>query len=145
MKNILKNGSIAGLVMGIALFIGGAILARLVYGPQMAPAGKFKASQMNPFHFIWTKLVIGLIFGILFTFVYERLPLVKKISGVFQGLKYAFCFWLIISLWNLSHPIVYESFELRKSIFWLLYTLCGFIALGGMLGFLYKKQAANQF
>jgi hypothetical protein len=77
MKNILKNGSIAGLVMGISLFIGGAILARIVYGPQMAPEGKFKTDQMNPFYFIWTKFIIGIIFGILFTFIYEKLPLVK--------------------------------------------------------------------
>ncbi|RMG81527.1 MAG: hypothetical protein D6707_04695 [Bacteroidetes bacterium] len=141
MKSILKNGSISGLVMGISLFIGGAILARLVYGPQMAPEGKFEASQMNPFYFIWTKLVIGLIFGIIFTFVYEKLPLVKKISGVFQGVKYSFFFWLIISLWNISHPVVYESFDFQNETFWLLYTLCGFICFGGTLGFLYKRQA----
>jgi len=140
MKSIIKNGSISGLVMGVSLFIGGAILARLVYGPQMAPEGKFKASQMNPFYFIWTKLVIGVIFGILFTFLYEKLPLVKKISTVFQGLQYAFFFWLVISLWNLSHPILYESFDFQNRIFWLLYTLCGFIGFGCTLGLLYKKQ-----
>jgi len=143
MKNILKNGTIAGLAMGVSLFIGGAILARIVYGSQMAPEGKFKTSQMNPFYFVWTKLVIGVIFGILFTFIYERLPLFKKISSIGQGLKYAFFFWLVISLWNLSHPIIYESFDFQNRIFWLLYTLCGFIGFGGTLGLLYKKQIVN--
>ena len=140
MKNIIRNGSIAGLVMGISLFIGGAILARIFYGPQMAPEGKFKASQMNPFYFIWTKLMIGIIFGIIFTFLYEKLPLVKRISSIRKGLKYAFFFWLIISLWNLSHPVMYETFDFQNNIFWLLYTLCGFAGYGLTIGFLYKKQ-----
>ncbi|PJA96305.1 MAG: hypothetical protein CO129_07290 [Ignavibacteriales bacterium CG_4_9_14_3_um_filter_34_10] len=144
MKSIIKNGSIAGLVMGVSLFIGGAILSRIVYGPQMAPEGKFEDSQMNPFYFIWTKLLIGVIFGILFTFVYEKLPLVKKISSTLQGIKYVFIFWIVISLWNLSHPIIYESINYKNQIFWLLYTLCGFLGFGFTLGLLYKKQVTNK-
>lgn len=72
-RKIVIVGIIAGLIMGITLFISGAILAKIIYGPQMAPAGKFEPSQLNPFYFIWTKLVIGIFFGILFTFIKEYL------------------------------------------------------------------------
>lgn len=137
-KKIVIVGIIAGLIMGITLFISGAILARIIYGPQMAPAGKFEPDQLNPFYFIWTKLVIGVFFGILFTFVYEKLPLSNRIKGPIQGLKNAFIFWLVISLWNLSHPLMYESINYSNQLFWLLYTLFGFLSFGYVLGFKYK-------
>jgi len=105
----------------------------------MAPSGKFEPSQMNPFYFIWTKLVIGVFFGILFTFIYEKLPLSNRIKGPIQGLKYAFIFWLVISLWNLSHPLMYESINYSNQLFWLLYTLFGFLSFGYVLGFKYKR------
>lgn len=138
-KKIIWVGTIAGLVMGVTLFIGGAILARVVYGPQMAPAGKFDADQMNPVYFIWTKLLIGIVFGNLFLFVYEKLPLVRRIKGPLQGMKFSFFFWLVLSLWNLSHPITYESINYPNQIFWLLYTLCGFLSFGCIVGLFYKR------
>ena len=52
-RQIIVVGIIAGLIMGIILFISGGILARIVYGPEMAPSGKFEPSQLNPFYFIW--------------------------------------------------------------------------------------------
>lgn len=139
MKRILKIGIISGLTMGVSLFIGGAISARIFYGPAMAPEGKFEADKINPVYFIWTKLLIGVIFGILFTYVYEKLPLARRITGMLQGIKYAFVFWLVISLWNLSHPLLYESFDYRNQFFWLIYTLCGFLGFGFSIGGLYKK------
>jgi len=139
MKKVLKFGIISGLVMGVTLFIGGGIFARIIYGPQMAPTGKFDASQMNPFYFIWTKLLIGVIFGILFTFICEKSPLSKQITNSLSGIKYSFLFWLIISLWNLSHPLLYESINYENQIFWLLYTLCGFLGFGFTLCLLYKR------
>jgi len=138
-RKIVVVGIIAGLIMGITLFISGAILARIIYGPQMAPAGKFEPSQLNPFYFIWTKLVIGIFFGILFTFIYEKLPLSNRIKGPAQGLKYAFFFWVVISLWNLSHPLMYESINYSNQLFWLLYTLFGFLSFGCILGIIYKR------
>ena len=120
-RKILMAGTVSGLTMGITLFISGAILARIIYGPQMAPSGKFEPSQLNPFYFIWTKLVIGIFFGILFTFVYEKLPLSNRIKSPIQGLKFAFFFWLVISLWNLSHPLLYESIDYSNQLFWLIY------------------------
>lgn len=140
-KRIVVLGTIAGLIMGITLFISGAILARVIYGPEMAPAGKFEPSQLNPFYFIWTKLVIGIFFGILFTFLCEKLPLAKRIKGPTQGLKYAFIFWLVISLWNLSHPLMYESINYSNQLFWLLYTLLGLLSFGYVIGFKYKRLA----
>jgi hypothetical protein len=126
--------------MWISLFIGGVILARIFYGPDMAPKGKFDESQMNAFYFIWTKLVIGIFFGILFTAVCDALSFSKRILGPLKGLKYSFVFWLIMSLWNLSHPLVYGPINYTDQIFWLLYTLAGFLGLGSTLGFLYKKS-----
>jgi len=139
-RKIIIAGVLSGLIMGITLFIAGAILARIVYGPQMAPTGKFETSQLNPFYFIWTKLLIGIFFGILFTFFYEKLPLVARIKKPIQGLKYAFLFWLVITLWNLSHPVVYESINYSNQLFWLLYTLAGFLAFGFVLGIIYKRN-----
>ena len=67
MKKILLKGTISGLIFGLALFIIGAITARLVYGPEMMPDGKFEPEQINAWYFIWTKLVLGVFFGIIFT------------------------------------------------------------------------------
>ena len=78
-KKILTTGIGSGLVMGIMLFIVGVIFSRIIYGPQFAPPGKFKPEQMNPCYFIWTKLLIGVFFGILFTSIYEALPLSKSV------------------------------------------------------------------
>ncbi len=74
------------MVFGIALFLGGAITAWIVYGQQMAPEGKFDQEQMNPFYFIWIKLVIGVFFGILFLLIYEKLPLSRRANGISTGL-----------------------------------------------------------
>ena len=52
MKRIVKFGIYSGIAMWIALFIGGAIFAKIFYGPEMAPKGKFNESQLNAFYFI---------------------------------------------------------------------------------------------
>jgi len=144
LKKILSAGTISGLIMGVFLFIGGAILSRIIYGPQFAPPGKFKPEQINAFYFIWTKLLIGLFFGLLFTFVYEMIPLQTKMSGILQGLKYGFVFWFLMSLWNISHPLVYGTVNLPDQIFWSLYQLVGYLALGATLGYIYKKRARRE-
>lgn len=138
-KKILLFGIIAGLFFGIVLFIGGAITGMIVYGTQMAPEGKFSQDQMNAFYFIWTKVVIGIFFGIFFLFIYEKLPIAKRIKSITQGIIYGFIFWLVISLWNLSHPLIYESIDITNQLFWLLYTLWGFLAYGGIVGYFYKR------
>jgi len=138
-KKIVTIGLISGLVFGIVLFIGGAITARIVYGVQMTPEGKFEQGQMNAFYFIWTKLVIGVFFGIFFLFMYEKLPLNKRINTISKGVLYGFLLWLVISLWNLSHPVTYDSTMNKDQLFWLIYTLWGFLAYGGALGYFYKR------
>jgi predicted outer membrane lipoprotein len=138
LKKVVVSGSIAGLAMGIFLFIGGAVLSRIVYGPQFTPPGKFALQQMNAFYFIWTKLLIGCLFGILFAVAYELLPLSRRLSGVIHGMKYAFSFWLLTTLWNLSHPLVYGTVNVPDQLFWILYQLVGFLGFGAVLGYLYK-------
>ena len=142
-KKILTAGIISGLAMGIVLFIAGAIFSRIIYGPQFAPPGKFEAEQLNPFYFIWTKLLIGVFFGILFTFIYEGLPLTKRLKSRLNGLKYGFIFWLIISLWDISHPLVYGSGITQDRLFWIVYTLFGFLTFGYVLGLIYKRRQDN--
>lgn len=137
-KQLIVTGIVSGTVMGIGLFIAGAIFSRIIYGPQMAPPGKFDPEELNAWYFIWTKVVIGVFFGLLFTFVYENIPLTKRISGFFSGVKLGFLTWLLINIWELSHPLVYGSID-RDRIFWLLYSVSGFIILGGMIGLFYKK------
>jgi len=147
-NKIVKNGLISGLVMGITLFIAGAIFSRIIYGPQFAPEGKFDPEQLNAWYFIWTKILIGVFFGILFTLLYEGLPIKKRISSAFAGLKYGFLLWLAISLWNISHPLTYGSINDKDQLFWLVYSLFGFLAYGFTLGYLYKriikKNASNK-
>lgn len=139
LRRALLAGLVAGLVMGVALFITGAIASRLVYGPQMAPEGKFEPEQLNPWYFIWTKLLIGAVFGMLVSALYCRLPLSRFIRGGLSGAKYAFWLWLIISAWSLSHRITYETLEVRNQVFWLVYTLGGFLGLGFGLGRALRK------
>lgn len=144
LKKLVLEGTVAGLIMGIFLFIGGAILSRIIYGPQFAPPGKFTPEQINAFYFIWTKLVIGWVFGILFALAYELLPLRSRFTGALHGMKYGLCFWLLVSLWNLSHPLVYGSINNQDQLFWELYQLVGFLALGAALGFLSKRRARKE-
>lgn len=146
LKKTIAAGTISGLVMGLCLFVGGAIFSRLIYGPQFVPPGKFEPEQINPFFFMWTKLLIGWFFGILFALAYEFLPLQIRFTGAIHGLKYALVFWFLTSLWNLSHPLIYGSINVPDQIFWLLYQLVGFLGLGATLGYMTKRraQAADQ-
>ena len=143
-KRIIKFGVISGFVMGISLFIAGAIFSRIIYGPQLAPEGKFDPEQLNAWYFIWTKLVIGIFFGILFTMFYEGLPIIRRLKSVFSGLKYGFLLWLAITLWDISHPLIYGSVNDKDQLFWILYSLFGFLAYGFTLGYLYKRINKNK-
>ena len=139
-KKSIVAGIVSGLVMGIVLFIAGAVFSRIIYGPQFAPPGKFEPEQLNAWYFIWTKLVIGMFFGVFFTLLYEGLPISKRIAGGLAGLKYGFLLWLAISLWNISHPLVYGSINNRDQLFWLVYSLWGFLAFGYTAGLFYKRS-----
>ena len=140
LRKVISAGIISGLIMGVTLFIVGAIASRIIYGPQFAPPGKFEPEQLNAFYFIWTKLVIGVFFGILFTFIYEKLPLSLRINSALSGLKYGFCFWLIVFIWNISHPLIYGPLNVSNQVFWLIYSMSGFLAYGFTLGLIYKKR-----
>ncbi|HTY00239.1 MAG TPA: hypothetical protein VMG09_09460 [Bacteroidota bacterium] len=144
LKNILTDGTIAGLAMGIFLFLGGAVFSRIIYGPQFAPPGKFTPEQLNAIYFIWTKLLIGWIFGILFAFAYWLLPLRMRFTGAIHGLKYGLSFWCLTTLWNLSHPLVYGSINVRDQVFWVVYQLVGFAGLGAVLGVLNKRRGRHE-
>jgi hypothetical protein len=89
----------AGVAMTLGLFMTGAVAARLVYGPQMVPEGKFTAEQINAAYFLWTKLLIGVFFGVLLSVLYERLPLARRITKAREGLWYAVLLWLVVYLW----------------------------------------------
>lgn len=132
-------GGIAGTLMGLVLFAGGAVASRLIYGPQFAPDGKFEPSQINPFYFLWTKLLIGAVFGVLLSMIYANMPLSSRLVTARRGLKYGFLAWLVIWLWNISHPLVYGSIGGRDQLFWLVYSLFGFLGLGGALGLVRRR------
>jgi hypothetical protein len=116
LKKFLLTGTIAGLAMGIALFLTGAIASIFVYGPQMAPEGKFEPSQMNPAYFLWTKLLIGWFFGLLFTSIYAKVQVIMPSKGILRGLFFALALWLVISLWSISHPLMYEMLPLSRRV-----------------------------
>ena len=140
LRKAVVVGVIAGLAMGLSLFVVGALASRVVYGPQFAPAGKFEPHQLNAWYFLWTKLVIGVIFGLLLTVLYELLPLARRIASVTGGLTYAACLWLVVYLWGLSHPLVYATVSARDQLFWLVYTLGGFLGFGAALGVAYARH-----
>ena len=144
-KRKLVLGVLTGLALGLSLFIVGAIASQIIYGPQLAPEGKFDPEQLNAWYFIWTKLVIGITFGVLFIMLYEALPVSKRIQGIGDGLKYAFTLWVVINLWELSHPLIYnfDTLNWQDQIFWLIYTLGGFLGYGAAIGYAYKKQREN--
>ena len=139
MKKILVKGLISGLIMGIGLFITGAIVSRIIYGPQMVPEGKFEPDQINAFYFIWTKLAIGCFFGIVFTWIYSWFIKLTNNSNVLTGLLFSFILWLIITLWSISHSLVYESIATKDQLFWNIYTLGGFLSYGLIIGRIFKK------
>jgi Mn2+/Fe2+ NRAMP family transporter len=139
MKRIIIKGLIAGLIMGVALFITGAVASRLIYGPQMVPEGKFKPDQINAWYFIWTKLVIGCFFGIIFTWIYSKFYRLMNSSGALNGLLFSFILWLVITLWGLSHPLMYETIATKDQLFWNIYTLGGFLSYGVTIGAIFKK------
>jgi hypothetical protein len=140
-RRLLITGIVSGLFMGVILFIAGAVFSRLIYGPQMAPSGKFDPEELNAWYFIWTKLVIGVFFGLVLTIIYDKLPLQNKFKSGLAGLKYGFVFWLAMSLWNISHPLIYGSFESQDRLFWLVYSLFGFLALGYGMGWFYRRYS----
>jgi hypothetical protein len=139
LRNEAVAGGIAGLIMGLVLFAIGAVASRVIYGPQFAPDGKFEPSQINPLYFFWTKLVIGGAFGLLLSFIYARMPLARRLITVRDGVKYGFLLWLVVWIWNVSHPLVYGSIGGRDELFWLIYSLFGFLGFGGALGFMRKR------
>jgi hypothetical protein len=139
MKKILVKGLIAGLVMGIGLFISGVITSRIIYGPQMVPEGKFEPDQINAFYFIWTKLAIGAFFGIIFTWIYSLVIKIISKPNILTGLLFSFILWLTITLWSISHPLVYETIATKDQLFWTIYTLGGFLTYGLMIGGIFKK------
>ncbi len=136
-------GGIAGSLMGLVLFVVGAAASRAIYGPQFAPAGKFEPSQINPFYFFWTKLVIGSVFGLLLSLIYARMPLASRLVTARRGLKYGFILWFVVWSWNISHPLVYGSVGGKDQLFWLIYSLFGFLGLGAALG-LVRKRLSRQ-
>jgi hypothetical protein len=139
-RTILLGIAVGG-AMTLGLFVTGAVAARLVYGPQMVPEGKFTADQVNAWYFLWTKLLIGVFFGILLTVLYELLPLTRRIANVRDGLTYAFFVWAVVYLWGFSHPFVYDlrwSID-KDQIFWMVYTLGGFLGLGLAFGRLRRR------
>lgn len=83
-------GLIAGLMMGIALFVSGEIAAFVIYGSQFAPPGKFAPEQISAWHFLRTKLVIGGFFGIFFGVIFAKLPSSVRGEGILSGLYYGF-------------------------------------------------------
>lgn len=51
-------------------------------------------------------------------------------EGALKGLYYGFGIWLITYLWNAFRPLVYGPINVRDQIFWLIYTMGGFLAYG---------------
>ena len=83
-------------------------------------------------YFLWTKLVIGVFLGLVFAAFYEALPLSRRI-------RYALCFWLVIQWWDVSHPLVYGTLKVHDQVFWVVYTLGGFLGYGVGLGLACRK------
>jgi type IV secretory pathway TrbD component len=66
-------------------------------------------------------------------------------AGALKGLLFGFLLWLIISLWDISHPLMYESVATKDQLFWNIYTLGGFLAYGAIVGFIFKKWIKDNY
>jgi hypothetical protein len=87
-------------------------------------------------------MLIGVFFGIVFTAIYAWLPMSQQ--GRFcSGLLYGFLLWLVISLWDLSHPLVYGPLHLQNHTFWMVYTLGGFLGYGLAVGLFFRRRAVS--
>lgn len=142
LKKILITGTAAGLAMGLALLLTGAVASYLLYGTWTAPLDTFGPSRMNTAYFLWTRLLIGWLFGLLLTLIYAKVRLVLAAKGIRRGLRFAFAVWLVLSLWEISHPLVYERLAnvfTTDRLFWNIYTLGGFLGYGFVLGLLSRN------
>jgi hypothetical protein len=98
-------------------------------------------SRVSAGYFLWTKLLIGVFFGVVLSAFHEMPPLTRRIAGIRDGLPYAFLLWVVVYLWGLSHPLVYEmrwSID-KNQVFWMVYTLGGFLGFGLAFGGLRKR------
>jgi hypothetical protein len=117
LRKAVVVGVIAGLAMGLSLFVVGALASRVVYGPQFAPAGKFEPQQLNAWHLLWTKLLSGGVVGLLLTVLYELLPLARRLAGVTGGLTYAACLGLVVYLYGaVASPDLREGQRPRPAL-----------------------------
>lgn len=77
------------------------------------------------------------------TFIYAKIQTGIPSKGIPRGLIFALALWLMISLWAISHPLVYEgaaTVTARDQVFWHIYTLGGFLGYGLALGLLSRKR-----
>jgi hypothetical protein len=64
--------------------------------------------------------------------------------GILRGFYFALALWLVISLWAISHLLVYETVAAvatRDQLFWHIYTLRGFLGYGATVGLLNRKSS----
>ena len=138
-QKALLAGAIAGFVDGIvsfmATYFGSPVLGLFSTPPELWTSGYFAMlwilGAQIPYNMFW-----GVIFGLAFAMVYDRIP--KK--GAMKGLIFALIFyWLLSNLRNAQIMWTYGGAGPWPAVqFWV-----GFwasVAYGLTLGYLYKKE-----
>jgi len=135
MKNILVVGGIAGVVVGIVDAVCSYIFT--VTGVFEPPGGWEIWNVPLISLFILAALSLGVIWGIVFGVIYSRLYGCIPGKGAVKGFYFGLLIWLIKDI-AISTYMARLSFEISFAI---VSILCGFfmwVALGIVLGVLYK-------
>jgi hypothetical protein len=143
-----------GLIMGLVLFIVGATVA-LLFWKGGAPPGKFSTDLvppvilllskigihtkvMSPLYFLFTKLIYGMVLGILFGLIYAKFHHAFKGNRVTNGLVFGLVLWFVA-----VSPIYPTYLEFKSELFWLIYSFSGFTTFGLLFGLAYRTTTSN--
>jgi hypothetical protein len=135
LKSGIHPGAIAGLIGGIAAFMGMPVASMLgVWPPEPVPPLIYIAALMTQ------DMVWGVVFGILFVMFYDKIPS----KGIRKGIYFGLIFYFITSFRGSAYLLAYALSTQSKFVYygffgWTFTGFFHFIALGLVLGALYRK------
>jgi len=134
LKGGIHLGAIAGLIGGIAASSGLNIVSIIGFGPPHPTPPLTTLAALMVQDMGW-----GAIFGVLFVMFYDRIPG----KGILRGLYFGLILYLITSFRVSTGLFAYGFFVELARIWvlpWIIASFFHFVALGLILGALYKKE-----
>jgi hypothetical protein len=140
-----------GFVMGLVLFMVGAILAMIFW--QGAPPGKFSEEMIppliylltklgiqvklvSPIYFLLTKLGFGIVLGAIYGLIYSRIAPLLPTKRIYRALLFGAGLWFVAAF-----PIFQITLAAKTDIFWQAYSFGGLFLFGLIFGILYKTRS----